>query len=62
MTINEIYETYTVASQGFCVAVETHCGYQISRNEIARIASKAATADEFQNIWENEDWWTDANN
>jgi hypothetical protein len=49
MTINEIYATYTVGSQGFCKAVETHCGYSVSIS--------------FQSVWENnDDSWTDAKN
>ena len=62
MTIEQIYNDYTPGSQGFCLAVETHCGFQTSRTETARIAAQATTAAEFQSIWENDDSWTDANN
>lgn len=62
MTIEQIYNDYTPGSQGFCIAVETHCGFQTTRTETARIAAKAQTAAEFQSIWENDDSWTDANN
>lgn len=62
MTIAEIYAEYTAGSTGFVIAVETHCGYDISRTEIARIAEAAKTAEEFERVWENEDWWTDENN
>ena len=62
MTLNEIYNEYTAGSNGFCKAVQTHCGLDVSNDEIERIASKAASAEQFMNIWENEDWWTDANN
>ena len=62
MTINEIYADYTPGSQGFAIAVETHCGYNISRDEIKRIGSRAVTPDEFQKTWENDDWWTDGKN
>lgn len=34
--------------------------YDISRDEAERIAEKAASADEFEAIWENEGWWRDA--
>lgn len=62
MTINEIYATYTVGSQGFCKAVETYCGFGASIAEIERIADIADTAEEFQSVWENDDSWTDAKN
>lgn len=62
MTLDQIYAEFTVGSQGFCIAVETHCWFGISRAEIARIAERAATAEEFQAIWENDDSWTDENN
>lgn len=62
MTINEIYATYTTGSQGFCKAIEAHCGYNLSITEIKRIADKSPTAEEFQATWENDDSWTDENN
>jgi hypothetical protein len=61
MTLQDIYAEYTAGSTGFCIAVETHCGYEISREEIARIAARAKNSGEFEAIWTNEDWWTDAN-
>ena len=57
MTLTEIYDEYTPASEGFIIAVETHCGFFIDRDQIERIAERAKNASEFQNIWENEDWW-----
>lgn len=60
MTLAEIYSTYTIGSEGFCRAVETHCGYDLSREQIARIAERASTAEEFHHIWENEAWWIEA--
>lgn len=62
MTFEQIAKEYSWNSTGFAIAVETHLGYGISREEIERIASKAATPAEFHSIWENEDFWTDANN
>lgn len=62
MTIEQIYNDYSAGSQGFVIAVETHCGYGISRTEIERIAGIAKTASEFQSVWENDDSWTDENN
>lgn len=62
MTINEIYNEYNVGSAGFIAAVQTHCGLGISDEEIERIAARAKSGAEFMKIWENTDWWTDANN
>ena len=59
MTLETIYETYTAGSTGFCIAVETHCGFEISRSEIERIAERAPTAAEFERIWERETGWAD---
>lgn len=62
MTLADIYNEYTAASQGFVIAVETHCGFCITRTEIERIAAKSATAEEFQDVYENDDSWADENN
>ena len=59
MTMNKIFEIYTAGSLGFVIAVETHGGYEISRDEIERIGKRAKTAEDFQRIWENEHWWFD---
>jgi hypothetical protein len=59
MTLETIFAEFTAGSTGFCIAVETHCGFEISRTEIARIGEKAANPAEFQRIWENESWWAD---
>jgi hypothetical protein len=59
MTLAQIYSQFTRGSQGFCKAVETYCGFGISLDETKRIAEKAETAEDFQRIWEFEDWWTD---
>ena len=61
MKLKDIYDEYQVGSQGFCIAVETHCGYEISRPEIERIAVQAPTPDDFQRTWEDKDWWVDEN-
>ena len=60
MALEQIYSQFTRGSQGFCKAVETHCGFNTSLDETKRISEKAETADDFQRIWEHEDWWTDA--
>jgi hypothetical protein len=68
MTISDIFATFTAGSTGFCRAVATHCGFDASQTEIERIALRAAEegpnsddmAAEFERIWEEEFWWTDA--
>lgn len=60
MTLQEIYAEFTAGSAGFINAVHTHCGYCISKTEIARIAAQAATAEQFEQFWQNTDAWTDA--
>lgn len=62
MKLNEIYNEFSVGSEGFVRAVETHCGFCISREEIERIALIAPTAEDFQNVFDNVTSWTDANN
>lgn len=61
MTISDIYSQFVRGSQGFCKAVQTHCGFGASLTEIARIAQLAETAADFQRVWESDDSWTDAN-
>ena len=60
MTLHEIYDTYRPGSEGFCVAVETHCGFETSREETALIAAASPDARSFKATWENMDWWKDA--
>jgi hypothetical protein len=63
MTMSEIFDQFSKGSPGFIKAVQTyHSGYECSDDEIARIASRAADAAEFDTIWENEDWWADDKN
>ena len=62
MTLNEIYNTFSIGSAGFVDAVATHQGFGISNSEIERIAEVSPTAEDFQNTWENEVFWTDENN
>ena len=52
MTLNEIYATYTIGSEGLVRAGEDNCGFEISREEIERIASISPTAEDFQRNWE----------
>ena len=59
MTLSEIYAAYVPGSDGFCKAVDTHCGFCTSFDETKRIAERATSAEDFQKIWENEDRWTD---
>ncbi|MFD1913785.1 hypothetical protein [Halodurantibacterium flavum] len=60
MELHEIFAHYVRGSQGFCIAVDTHGGFEISRDEIERIAERAENAEQFIEIWEHENWWTDA--
>lgn len=63
MTLEEIYEEYTVGSQGFVIAVSDHCGgLECSSDEIKRIAYRASSAAEFRSIWENDRSWRDEEN
>ena len=62
MNIHEIYTTFSAGSRGFVMAVQSHCGFNASDDEIERIAELADTAEEFQSVWENDDSWTDSNN
>lgn len=57
--LETIYETFNPGSTGFIKAVQTHCCFAVSDDEIRRIAHKAETPEDFQKIWENEDWWID---
>ena len=67
MTLADIFDTYTPGSLGFCTAVETHCGFEVSRPEIERIALRAAVAGpdsvdlaaEFRRVWSEDAWWRD---
>lgn len=43
MTLEEICETYTFGSLGFCIAVETHCGFDMHRDQVAEAAARAAS-------------------
>jgi len=65
MTITEIYKAYTAGSEGFIEAVETHCGFDIDRDDIREIANMVddigfetdeECAAEFMQIWENGDF------
>lgn len=62
MTLDTIYRELTPGSWGFVKAVAAHCGFDISDDEIRRIAMRAESANQFMSIWDKEDWWTDANN
>lgn len=31
--------------------------YDISRDQAERIAAKSNSVEDFESIWENEDWW-----
>jgi len=53
MTLQDIFDTFTAGSRGFIAAVQTHCGFDISDEEIKRIAEIAKDAAEFERIWKD---------
>ena len=57
--LNQIANEYKWGSRGFIIAIETYCGYNMSRTEIERIADRTSTPDEFQTMWENDVDWLD---
>lgn len=57
MTLQQIVDELAHGARGTFTAM-----FDISDAEAERIAEKCETAAEFQAIWENEDWWADANN
>jgi hypothetical protein len=59
MTLKDIYNEFNAGSDGFAEAVQSHCGFEISRDEIKRLGRNCATAANFQTAWENDGWWED---
>ena len=59
MTLQEIYATFTPGSAGFCAAIVSNGSWGVNREEASRIAEMAATAEEFQQVWEDDNSWTD---
>lgn len=57
MNLNQIINELAHGANGTFAAM-----FNISDAEAERIAARCETAADFQGIWENEDWWTDANN
>lgn len=57
--LNTIYDEFTIGSDGMIRAIQTHCGFDISDVECARILHWAKTASEFERLYENADWWRD---
>ena len=51
MTLQDIFDTFTPGSQGFIDAVNTHCGFNMSDEEIERIGKLAKNSAEFEEIW-----------
>ncbi len=61
MTLAEIFAAYTAGSPGFVKAVSSHCGFDLSADECARIARAAwaanrdnaeSAAAEFERMWQ----------
>ena len=61
MTLEDIFETFTPGSKDFVNAVQTHRDFQISDDEIVRIAKKSDGSDDFEHIYHSENWWEDQN-
>ena len=59
MTLEEIFDAHKRGSNAFTIAVEQHCGFDISRMEIVRLSNEAWNAEQFQAMYDNDDWWTD---
>ena len=59
MRIFEIYETYAPGSDEFVAAVQQHCAYDISDDEIRRLATRAMSGEAFDYHWSAESWWRD---
>ena len=59
MRIFEIYETYAPGSDEFVAAVQQHCAYDISDDEIRRISGRAMSGEAFDYHWSDETWWRD---
>jgi hypothetical protein len=59
MTLQEIYATFTPGSAGFCAAIVSNGSWGVNRDEAQRIAEMAATAEEFQQVWDSDSSWTD---
>ena len=63
--IHEIWEKHAAAlaigtiSPAFIAEVQTHCGYDMTDSEVARIAEFSKDADDFDSIWSDQDWWLD---
>ena len=58
-TIEEVYARFKPGSTEFVTEVESHCGYELSRTEIARLADAAKNAEEFQYLFDSSDTWQD---
>lgn len=64
-TIYEIAQelhTMSIANDGAGFVNDWAGRFDISLPEAERIAARASNAAEFIAVWENEDWWIDANN
>lgn len=57
--LTDIYEHYKKGSTGMVQAIETHCGFCISQDEIKRISQECVTAELFIDTWQDENWWSD---
>jgi len=58
MNIEEIITAKNVATDG-AFGTDFAGYYDISATEAERIAARATSLDDFEAIWENENWWQD---
>ncbi len=59
MRTHDICELHIPGSDAFVEAVQQHCAYDISDDEIRRIAGKAMSGEAFDYHWSRESWWKD---
>lgn len=59
MTLTEITAAKNLAT-GNTFGTDFAGHYDITISEAERIATRAASLDEFEAIWSGEDWWRDA--
>lgn len=55
--VRAAYAAHPIGSRRFCHRIGEAAALAVSDREVARIAKRAATADEFLALWNNEDFW-----
>lgn len=59
MHINEIIEAINNRDGQGSFISDWQGVYDMNQDEAERIAAKATSLEDFENIWRNETWWTD---